>query len=165
MAATNINNVAYSWSMVKLKSTLDGDTGGEDGLLIDCTGIEWNTERDAEYIYGLGGQPRKIGFGNVKYSANIDLPHSTQVILRKKSPNGTLMGLGNFDLVVSFCNDLAQNIDAEAITLKNCLITSGGMSTKQGDTSISHNFDLHPRRIYNEAAQASASWSFEMYAK
>lgn len=163
--ATTINHVAYSWSMVQLKTTLTGDAGGEDALLVDCTGVEWDTKRNSEYLYGLGGQPRSIGFGNVEYNANIDLPHATQITLRKKSPNGTLMGLGNFDLVISFCNDLAQNLDAEVITLKDCLITNSGMSTKQGETSITQNFDLHPYRIYNEAAQASASWSFEMYAK
>lgn len=163
--ATQINHVAYSWSMVQLKTTIEGDAGGEDALFVDCTSVEWNTERDAEYLYGLGGQPRSIGFGNVKYSANIDLPYATEITLRKKSSNGTLMGLGNFDMEISFCNDLAQNVDSEVITLKDCLFTSGGMSTKQGETSITHTFDLHPYRIYNATAQASASWSFEMYAK
>ena len=161
----SINNVACSWSMIQLKSSITGDQGGENGLLIDCTGIEWNTKRNQEMIYGLGGQPRSRGFGNVEYTASIDLPLATQMTLRKKSVNGTLMGLGDFDLIVSFTNDLASNLDAEVITIKQCLISEGGMSAKQGDASISNTFNLNPFRIYNAAAQASASWSFEMYAK
>lgn len=163
--AAKINHVACSWSMIQLKSSITGDAGGENGLLIDCTGIEWNAKRNSEKIYGLGGQPRSRGFGNVEYIASITLPMATQMMLRKKSANGTLMGLGNFDLIVSWQNDLADSLDSETITLNECLITESGMSSNQGDTSITHTFQLDPFRIFNAAAQSSASWSFEMYAK
>ena len=163
--ATLINHVAYSWSMIQLKTTISGDAGGESGLLIDCTSINWEAKRNSDMIYGLGGQPRGRGFGNVEYSASITLPYATQVILRDKSENGTLMGLGNFDLVVSFCNDLAQSVTTETITLADCLFTDGGMDSNQNDTSITRSFDLKPYRIYNAKAQSSATWSYEMYAK
>lgn len=151
--------------MVQLKSSITGDTGGETALFIDCTAVDWKTSRKMEEIYGLGGQSRSRGFGNVVYSASIEFPYATQEYLRTKSTNGTLMGLGNFDLVVSWCNDLAESINAEAITLKECVFTESGMETKQDDTSITMKFDLHPRRIYNQTALAAATWSFELYGK
>lgn len=151
--------------MIELKSTITGDAGGESGLLIDCTSVNWSASRTTDMIYGLGGQPRGRGFGNVEYSASITLPYSTQITLRNKSTNGTLMGLGNFDLVLSFTNDLASSIDPETITMAECLFTEGGMEANQNDTSLTRSFDLHPFRIYNSTALASASWSFEMYGK
>lgn len=163
--AVTINNVAYSWSMIQLKSSISGDTGGESGLLIDATAIEWETKRKHDWIYGLGGQPRKRGFGNVTYTASIELPYGTQLMLREKSPNGTLLGLGNFDLVVSWANDLSSDISSETITLKECLLVESGMDAKQDDTSLTRKFDLNPRRIFNPKTQSAATWSFEMYSK
>jgi hypothetical protein len=162
---TTINNVAYSWSMIQLKSSITGDTGGETGLLIDATAVEYETKRKHDWIYGLGGQPRKRGFGNITYSASIELPYGTQLMLREKSPNGTLLGLGNFDLVLSWCNDLSDEISSETITLKECLLVESCMDAKQDDTSLTRKFDLNPRRIYNPTALSSATWSYEFYGK
>lgn len=163
--ATYINHVAYSWSMIQLKTTLAGDAGGESGLLIDATAVNWSVSRQVDNIYGLGGQPRGRGFGNVEYSASITLPYATQVTLRAKSENGTLMGLGDFDLIVSFTNDLSKSANTETITLSECFFTQGGMNAQQNDTSLTQEFDLHPYRIFNPTAQSSATWSFEMYSK
>ena len=162
---TTINNVAYSWSMIQLKSSITGDTGGETGLLIDATAVEYETKRKHDWIYGLGGQPRKRGFGNITYSASIELPYGTQLMLREKSPNGTLLGLGNFDLVLSWCNDLSDEISSETITMNECLMVESGMDAKQDDTSLTRKFDLNPRRIYNPTALSSATWSYEFYGK
>ena len=151
--------------MIQLKSSITGDTGGETGLLIDATAVEYETKRKHDWIYGLGGQPRKRGFGNITYSASIELPYGTQLMLREKSPNGTLLGLGNFDLVLSWCNDLSDEISSETITLKECLLVESGMDAKQDDTSLTRKFDLNPRRIYNPTALSSATWSYEFYGK
>ena len=155
--------------MIQLKisnSNSVADAGGESGVLIDCTAINYETQRKSEDIYGLGGQPRSRGFGNVTYTANIELPYATQVNLRNMSENGTLLGLGNFDLIVSFCNDLAQDMNPETVTLKDCFFSEGGMDAKQDDTSITRSFNLHPYRIFTPKVQSSnATWSYEMYAK
>lgn len=159
-----INNVAYSWSMIQLQTNLEGESE-KSPLFIDCTAIEWNTERKIESIYGLGGQPRKRGFGNVTYSASITLPFGTQIQLREQSPDGTLLGLGEFNLTISWVNDLAQNITSESVTLAGCIFGESGMEASQDDTSISKKFDLHPHRIYTPKVQANAnmSWSHELY--
>lgn len=165
-STTKINNVAYSWSMIQLQTNLTGESASAP-IFVDCTSISWDTDRKVESIYGLGGQPRKRGFGNVTYSASITLPFSTQITLRQKSPDGTLLGLGEFNLIVSWVNDLAQGVDSETVTLAGCLLTQSGMSASQDDTSITKEFDLHPHRIFTNkiAANANQSWSREMYSK
>ncbi len=154
--------------MIQLKIANSGsmaDAGGESGILVDCTAVNYDTQRKSENIYGLGGQPRSRGFGNVTYTGNIELPYATQVLLRSKSANGTLLRLGNFALIISFCNDLAQNMNTETVTLKDCFLSEGGMDGKQDDTSITRTFDLHPYRIFTPKVQsANATWSYEMYA-
>ncbi len=163
--ATTINNVAYSWSMIQLQTNLSGESAANP-ILVDATAISWNTDRKVESIYGLGGQPRKRGFGNVTYEASITLPFGTQVMLREKSPDGTLLGLGEFNLIISWVNDLAKNITSETITLAGCILTQSGMDANQDDTSLTKSFDLHPHRIYTpKVANSNASWSREMYAK
>lgn len=163
MAAT-INNVAYSWSMIQLQTNLGGESEANP-ILVDCTAIKWNTERKIEAIYGLGGQPRKRGFGNVTYEASITLPYGTQIALREKSEDGTLLGLGEFNLIVSWVNDLAQNITSETVTLAGCILAEAGMDATQDDTSITREFNLHPHRIYTPKVQSNAnmSWSHELY--
>lgn len=166
MATATINNVAYSWSMIQLQTNLSGESS-QSPIFVDCTAVSWNTERKVEAIYGLGGQPRKRGFGNVTYEASITLPYSTQIELRSKSSDGTLLGLGEFNLIVSWVNDLAQNVSTETVTLAGCLLTQSGMESSQDDTSITKQFDLHPHRIYTNkiASQNSQSWGREMYSK
>lgn len=168
MAATSalINNVAYSWSMIQLQTNLPGENA-QAPIFVDCTSISWSTERNVESIYGLGGQPRKRGFGNVTYEASITLPYSTQIELRSKSKDGTLLGLGEFNLIVSWINDLAQNVTSETVTLAGCLLTQSGMDANQDDTSLTKEFNLHPHRIYTNAVanNSNQSWSREMYSK
>ena len=163
-----INHVAYSWSMIELKSNITGDAGGETGLFIDCTSINWNTERKVDNIYGLGGQPRGRGFGNVTYEADMTIPYGTQLLLMSKSVTGTLMGLGEFNLVVSWANDLAQDVSTfqsvSTVTLAGCFFNQSGMESSQDDTSITKQFNLNPYRIYNNKA-VNNNWSYEMYKK
>ena len=156
---TLINNVAYSWSMIQLSA----EALGED-MFIDCTSIKWSAERKVDNIYGLGGQPRKRGFGNVTYDASIILPLGTQLMLISKSTSGTLMGLGEFDLVISWVNDLAKNVSSNTVTLQGCFFSQAGMDASQDDTSITKEFDLHPYRIYtNETLTKNTSWCHELY--
>ncbi len=164
MAAV-INNVEYSWSMIQLQTNLSGESA-QNPLFVDCTAISWNAERKVDNVYGLGGQPRKRGFGNVTYEASMTIPYGTQVMLREKSTDGTLLGLGEFNLIISWLNDLAQNITTETVTLMGCILTGGGMDANQDDTSLPRQFDLHPYRIFTpKVANSATSWSHEMYSK
>ena len=155
-----INHVACSWSMIELQAA----ALGED-LFVNCTAISWNAARTVETNYGLGGQPRARGFGNNEISASITLDVGTMIQLRNLDSNTTktLMGLGEFDLVVSWISDIMQNTPEETVTLAGCFFSEDGMEANQNDTNITKSYDLHPYRIYTDAS-AQTDRSAELYA-
>lgn len=142
-----VNNVAYSWSMIEL--TAPGLTGSNDAnpiILQGVSGIKWNIKKNVKTNYGLGGEPVNRGFGNREYTASITMDYNTQVQLR--ALKGSLMNLGEFDLVISFANELGtDDWTTETITLKGCLFTEDGMEAQQDDTNITKEFDLNPFKI------------------
>jgi len=145
--ATIVNNVAYSWAMIEL--TAPGLTGSSDAnptILQGVSGIKWNIKRNVKTNYGLGGEPVNRGFGNREYTASITMDYNTQVQLR--ALQGSLMALGEFDLVISWANELGtDDWTTETVTLKGCLFTEDGMEAEQDDTNITKEFDLNPFKI------------------
>lgn len=145
--ATIVNNVAYSWAMIELTAPgLTGSANANPIVLQGVQGIKWNIKRNVKTNYGLGGEPVNRGFGNREYTASITMDYNTQVQLR--ALRGTLMALGEFDLVVSWANELGtDDWTTETVTLKGCLFTEDGMEANQDDTSIVKEFDLSPFSI------------------
>lgn len=141
-----INNVAYSWSMVELSCPkLVGSDDTNPQILTGVSAIKWNIEHKVETNYGLGGQPVNRGFGNTTYTASITMDYNTQTQLR--ALQGSLMNLGEFDLIVSFANDYNQQWITETVTLQGCLFNEDGMEVSQDDTNITKEFQLNPFRI------------------
>lgn len=140
-----INNVAYTWSMIKLASTALGID--EQGTTLQgVSGIKWNISRKTESNYGLGGQPTSRGFGNTTYTASITMDYDTQQLLR--STYGSLMEIGEFDLIVSFSNPLGtDDWNTSVVTLKGCIFNEDGIESQQDDTNITHEFQLNPFTI------------------
>lgn len=147
-----VNNVAYSWGMVQLTSVgLTGSANPNPIVLSGVTAIKWNRKRKVETNYGLGGEPANRGFGNVEYTAQITMDYNTQVQLR--ALKGSLMALGEFDLVISFANEFtSQDFSTETVTLKGCFFNEDGMEVSQDDTNITKEFELNPFRIEIQAA-------------
>lgn len=145
--ATIINNVAYSWAMIELTApALAGSANANPTILQGVQGIKWNIKRNVKSNYGLGGEPVNRGFGNKEYSASITMDYNTQVQLRALL--GSLTNLGEFDLVISWANELGtDDWTTETVTLKGCLFTEDGMEAEQDDTSIVKEFDLNPFKI------------------
>lgn len=142
-----INNVAYSWAMLQLTSTaLTGSANPNPIILQGVTAIKWNKKKKVETNYGLGGEPANRGFGNTEYSAQITMDYNTQVQLR--ALKGSLMALGEFDLILSFANEFnSQDFSTETVTLKGCLFNEDGMEVSQDDTNITKEFELNPFKI------------------
>lgn len=142
-----VNNVAYSWSMIELTSAgLTGSANANPVILQGVSGIKWNIKKNVKTNYGLGGEPVNRGFGNREYTASITMDYNTQVQLR--ALKGTLLNLGEFDLIVSFANELGtDDWTTETVTLKGCLFTEDGMEANQDDTNITKEFDLNPFSI------------------
>lgn len=145
--ATIINNVAYSWSMIELVSpALTGSSNPNPTILAGVSAIKWNRKTTVATNYGLGGQPANRGFGNTEYTASITFDYNTQVQLR--ALRGSLMAIGEFDLIVSFANELGtDDWTTETVTLKGCLFNEDGMEVQQNDTNITKEFDLNPFTI------------------
>ena len=142
-----VNNVAYSWSMVQLTApALTGSANANPIILSGVSAVKWNIEHKVETNYGLGGQPVNRGFGNTVYTASITMDYNTQAQLR--ALKGSLMNLGEFDLVISFANDLgSDDWVEETITLQGCLFNEDGMEVSQDDTNITKEFNLNPFKI------------------
>lgn len=149
-----VNNVAYSWSMVQLTApALTGSAKANPIILSGVSAVKWNIEHKVETNYGLGGQPVNRGFGNTVYTASITMDYNTQVQLR--ALKGSLMNLGEFDLVISFANDLgSDDWVEETITLQGCLFNEDGMEVSQDDTNITKEFNLNPFKIVPSTSAA-----------
>lgn len=149
-----VNNVAYSWSMVQLTApALTGSSNSNPVILSGVSAVKWNIEHKVETNYGLGGQPVNRGFGNTVYTASITMDYNTQVQLR--ALKGSLMNLGEFDLVISFANDMgSDDWVEETITLQGCLFNEDGMEVSQGDTNITKEFNLNPFKIVPSTSAA-----------
>ena len=133
--------------MIELTSSaLTGSANANPVILQGVSGIKWNIKKNVQTNYGLGGEPVNRGFGNREYTASITMDYNTQVQLR--ALKGTLMNLGEFDLVVSFANEMGtDDWTEETVTLKGCLFTEDGMEANQDDTNITKEFDLNPFKI------------------
>lgn len=151
---TIVNNVAYSWAMIELTCEALGGTSANPLVLQGVSGIKWNIKRNVKTNYGLGGEPVNRGFGNREYTASITMDYNTQVQLR--AMRGTLMALGEFDLVISWANELGtDDWTTETVTLKGCLFTEDGMEAEQDDTNLTKEFDLNPFKIVLPASNQS----------
>ncbi len=133
--------------MVQLTApSLTGSDSTDPIVLSGVSAVKWNIEHKMETNYGLGGQPVSRGFGNTVYTASITMDYNTQVQLR--ALQGSLMNLGEFDLVISFANDLgSDNWVEETITLQGCVFNEDGMEVSQDDTNITKEFNLNPFKI------------------
>lgn len=152
--AFTVNNVAYSWSMIELTApALTGSSNPNPTILQGVSGIKWNINKNIKTNYGLGGEPVNRGFGNRVYTASITMDYNTQVQLR--ALRGSLMNLGEFDLVISFANELGtDDWTTETITLKGCIFNEDGMEAQQDDTNITKEFDLNPFKIIPSTSAA-----------
>ena len=145
--ATVVNTVAYSWAMIELTApALTGSSSANPIILQGVSGIKWNIKRNLKTNYGLGGEPVNRGLGNREYTASITMDYNTQVQLR--ALKGSLMNLGEFDLVISFANEFGtDDWTTETVTLKGCWFNEDGMEAEQDDTNLTKEFDLNPFKI------------------
>ena len=141
--------------MVELTApSLTGSANANPIVLQGVTGIKYNIKKNIKTNYGLGGEPVSRGFGNREYSASITMDYNTQVQLRNMS--GSLMNIGEFDLVISFANEMGtENWSQETVTLKGCIFSEDGLEVNQDDTTITKEFDLNPFKI--ELSKSTAS--------
>jgi len=153
-----INDVAYSFSMIKLTSAALGITD-DSSILQGVSAIKWSKSREVKNNYGLGGNVVSRGFGNKVCTGSITMDYNTQQLL-KKLGKGSLMDLGEFDLVLSFANAFAgSDWTAETVTLKGCILTEEGIDAKNDDTDITKEFNLNPKKIVTDGESSDSDSS------
>ena len=149
-----INNVAYSWSMIRI-SIPALDISEDSTIMQGVSEIKWNKVRKIENNYGIGGNAINRGFGNKTCTASITMDYNTVSQLRALA--GSLMDLGEFDLIISFTNAYAgADWTAETVTLKGCIFNEDGMESKQDDTNIAKEYNLNPFDIIT--GEGASSW-------
>lgn len=140
MATPLINGKAYDWADIEIRfSNIVGEP------IMDIKAINWKRERKIESNYGIGSQPISRGYGNWTYTASIDLGYQAQVELQRLSPDGTLHGLGEFDVVVAHQN--ADEGKETATIINRCIFSEDALDAKQDDTDLVQTFNLNPGGI------------------
>ena len=71
-----INNVAYSWSMIRI-SIPALDISEDSTIMQGVSEIKWNKTRKVENNYGIGGNAINRGFGNKTCTASITMDYNT----------------------------------------------------------------------------------------
>ena len=152
--AAIINNVAYSWSMIRI-SIPALDISEDSTIMQGVSDIKCNKVRKIENNFGFGGNAINRGFGNKTCTASITMDYNTVSQLRALA--GSLMDLGEFDLIISFTNAYAgADWTAETVTLKGCIFNEDGMESKQDDTNIVKEYNLNPFDIIT--GEGTSSW-------
>ncbi len=138
---TLINGRAYDWSMIEFNFSFLASSQQVWGV----KSVKWSRKRKTELNYGVGSKPISRGYGNWTYEASITMDYNTQVELQKASPDGTLHGLGEFDLLVHFSHP--EDGRAVTTTLKKCIFSEDICEVSQDDTDISAELALNPGDI------------------
>ena len=67
-----------------------------------------------------------------------------------EDPEAGLVGLGSFDVIVSWVDDLSAGLGTNhTITLKDCFFNEDGLEANQDDTNLIKELELNPFRIVN----------------
>lgn len=130
MAAPLINGEAYSFSQI---------TAVVLGVALpSISAITYMEEQEKANNMGAGNRPVSRGRGPIDASGSIDISMNDIEALRDAAPNGSLLQIPPFDIVVVFGNPQSPTTHV----LKNVEFTNDGTESTQGDTDIKRTFDL-----------------------
>lgn len=102
------------------------------------TSIEYQEEQEKTNNFGAGRRPVSRGHGTINSSASIEMSMTDIEAIRDVAPNGSLLAIPSFDIVVVFGNPQSP----KKHTLKNCEFTVDGFSGSLDDTDLTKSFDL-----------------------
>lgn len=135
MSVPLVNGRAYDFTQIILQIT---------GVpLPSPKSINYTEEQTKENNFGTGNRPVSRGQGPIDANASIELSMNDVEALRDAAPNGSLLQIAAFDIVVTYVN-LQKPVKH---VLKNCEFTDDGVESSQGDTDISRTFNLKPSHI------------------
>ena len=130
MAATLVNGRAFDFTQIIVNIL--------NVPIISTTSIDYEETQEKINNMGTGNRPVSRGRGPIDSKATWEIAMNDIEALRAVAPNGSLLQLPAFDIVVVFGNVQSPVTH----TLKFCEFTKDGVSAKQGDTDLKMTFDL-----------------------
>lgn len=133
MAATVplINGINYSWGNIKL--ILFGIP------VIGITKIDYARTQKKENNYGFGYEPISRGYGNIEYTASIEIYQDELKRIIASAPNADILSIAPFDIQVVWQSATGViNTDI----LRMCEFTNDAVTASQGDTKMLVTLDL-----------------------
>lgn len=106
--------------------------------LAGVSAISYQEEQEKTNNFGQGNRPVSRGAGAIDSSASITISMNDVEALRDVAPDGSLLKIPAFDIVVSYLN--VQKVVNHR--LKNCEFVNDGNESDVGNTNIERSFDL-----------------------
>jgi len=119
-----VNGATYAWSNVSVYFL--------SNLSMKCTAIDYKKDQVKENQYAAGIDVQGVGYGNKTYSASITLWLEDVSELINIAPNGDILEIPPFDIVVSYGSTVKYRRDI----LHNCEFKECNISNKQGDLKV-----------------------------
>jgi hypothetical protein len=106
--------------------------------LSGISSITYIEEQEKTNNMGIGNRPVSRGKGPIDASGSIEISMNDVEALRDAAPNGSLLQIPTFDIVLVFGNP------QKPVThiLKNVEFMNDGVESTQGDTDLRRTFDI-----------------------
>lgn len=106
--------------------------------IVSVTAINYEETQEKVNNFGTGNRPVSRGVGPIDATGSIEFSMNDSEALREVAPEGSLLQIPAFDIIVNFTNLQGP----QTHILKNVEFTSDGHSSTQGDTDLKRSFDL-----------------------
>jgi hypothetical protein len=138
MAVPLVNGRAYDYTQIQV--LINGVP------IVSAKSVNYSQTREITNNFGTGEYPNSVGLGVIESEASIEIPMNDVEVLRSESPDGSLLSLPFFDVIVVYGNPQRPVVHV----LKNARFKTDGVEAAQGDTEISRSFDLYISHIVYE---------------
>ena len=119
-----VNGATYAWSNVSIYFL--------NNISMKCVAIDYKKMQVKENQYAAGIDVQGVGYGNKTYTASITLWLEDVAELINIAPNGDILEIPAFDIVVSYGSIVKFRRDI----LKNVEFKECNISNKQGDLKV-----------------------------
>ena len=106
--------------------------------LPSISSITYLEEQEKENNFGVGNRPVSRGHGAINANGSVDISMNDIEALRDAAPNGSLVQIPSFDIVVVYGNPQKPTTHI----LKNCEFLDDGVEATQGDKDLKRTFGL-----------------------
>lgn len=109
-----------------------------DVPITSISAVTYVEEQEKENNFGAGSRPVSRGHGAINANASVDISMNDIEALRDAAPDGSLLKIPSFDIVVTFLNE--QRVIKHVV--KNCEFLDDGVETAQDDKDVKRTFAL-----------------------